>query len=207
MRPPPPTPTPTPTPPVTYLPPSKRARGGAPDDVPPLSRGRAAAPGGRHPADTEAHRRADLARALTIAKWTDARFVDPVLGLVLPGVGDVLGAAAGLYIVMLGARHGVPRTVLARMLFNVATDCLAGVVPVLGDLVDVVNRANLRNARLLQQHLGDPEHSAGGAPRLPGAATEPEGGGRSLLLPIILLTAAVAVAIAVAYLMIRRFWQ
>ena len=31
-----------------------------------------------------------LAAAETLARWLDHRFVDPLLGLVLPGVGDLL---------------------------------------------------------------------------------------------------------------------
>jgi hypothetical protein len=103
----------------------------------------------------EQRRRADLARALAVAKWTDSRFLDPILGLVLPGLGDVLGVAAGLYIVAVGVRHGVPRSVVRRMLINLTVDCLGGVIPIVGDVFDFLNRANLRNARLLEEHLGD----------------------------------------------------
>lgn len=156
-------------------------------------------PGTRHGLDRR--RQVDLARVLTVAKWTDARFLDPLVGLVLPGVGDVLGATAGLYIVAMGVRHGVPRTVLARMLMNLAVDCLGGVVPVAGDLFDALNRANLRNARLLERHLaGTPAPvEAGGA--------EGAGGQRSLVLPIALLVAALAVAGGLAYAALRAWWR
>jgi hypothetical protein len=103
----------------------------------------------------EQRRRADLARALAVAKWTDRRFLDPIIGLILPGLGDVLGVAAGLYIVAVGVRHGVPRSVVRRMLINLTIDCLGGVIPLVGDVFDFLNRANLRNARLLEQHLGE----------------------------------------------------
>lgn len=100
-------------------------------------------------------RRADLARANAVAKWTDRRFLDPLLGLVLPGLGDVLGVAAGLYIVAIAVRHGVPRRIVRRMLINLGIDCLGGVLPIVGDVFDFLNRANVRNARLLEQHLGE----------------------------------------------------
>jgi len=99
-------------------------------------------------------RRVDLARAKAVARWTDQRFLDPLLGLVLPGLGDVLGMAAGLYIVRIAVRHGVPRRTVRRMLFNLGIDFLGGVVPIVGDIFDFLNRANVRNARLLEQHLG-----------------------------------------------------
>src|ERR1051325_10925937 len=107
------------------------------------------------PAALEGRRHTDLARALAVAKWTDRRFLDPLLGLVLPGLGDVLGVAAGLYIVALAVRHGVARRTVQRMFVNLGIDCLVGVVPVLGDIFDFFNRANVRNVRLLEEHLRD----------------------------------------------------
>ena len=149
----------------------------------------------------ERRRRADLERALTVAKWTDARFLDPLVGLLLPGVGDVFGAVAGLYIVVVAVRHHVSRAVVARMLFNLSLDCVGGLVPVVGDLFDLVNRANLRNARLLQQHLAVATEG-----RAVGRA--PEGDSwRALLLPITVLAAAVAVALGVTYLAARHWWS
>ena len=50
-------------------------------------------------------------------------------------------------------RLGVPKTVLARMLGNVAIDGMIGVVPVAGDVFDVLWRANRRNVRILREHL------------------------------------------------------
>ncbi|MBC8132140.1 MAG: DUF4112 domain-containing protein [Deltaproteobacteria bacterium] len=134
---------------------------------------------------------------MTVAKWTDARFVDPLLGLVLPGVGDVLGAAAGLYIVMIAVRHGAPRTVVARMLFNLSIDCLGGVVPIVGDLFDALNRANVRNVRLLQQHV-----AAAPTPAPAGIALS---GTTGLAFPIVLLVAAVGLALAFAYFVASRW--
>jgi hypothetical protein len=116
----------------------------------------------------EQRRRADLARALAVAKWTDSRFLDPIIGLILPGLGDVLGVAAGLYIVAVGVRHGVPRSVVRRMLINLTIDCLGGVIPIVGDVFDFLNRANLRNARLLEQHLGETSARALGANEISG---------------------------------------
>ena len=148
--------------------------------APPTSGGGGVGGGG------DQRRRADLQRARAVAKWTDARFLDPLVGMLLPGVGDVLGATAGLYIVAVAVRHGVPRATVARMLFNVAVDCAGGVVPVVGDLFDVLNRANLRNVRLLEQHL------AGRSAAPESAATSPRDGapGRSLGLAVATLVAA-----------------
>jgi hypothetical protein len=81
--------------------------------------------------------------------------LDAVLGLV-PGVGDIAGAALSGYIVLAAARLGAPKAVVGRMLLNIATDTVLGAVPVLGDLFDVGWKSNSRNAALLERHLADP---------------------------------------------------
>ena len=100
-----------------------------------------------------------LARALDSAvriPGTNMRFgLDALLGLV-PGLGDVAGAAMGSYLVLLGSRLGAPKPVLARMVLNVALDTLAGVIPVAGDLFDVAWKANTRNMALLERYIEKP---------------------------------------------------
>ena len=85
-----------------------------------------------------------LAQARTLARLLDSaarvpgteiRFgADAILGLV-PGLGDVAGAALAGYLVILAQRLGAPRAVVLRMLGNVAFDTLVGTVPLAGDLV------------------------------------------------------------------------
>ena len=100
-----------------------------------------------------------LARMLDSAvkvPGTNIRFgLDSLVGLV-PGVGDLAGAAFSGYIVLAAARLGVPASVLTRMLANLATDSVVGAIPLLGDLFDVSFKANTRNAALLDKHLGAP---------------------------------------------------
>lgn len=81
--------------------------------------------------------------------------LDPLLGL-LPGAGDVLGAAVGGWIVVTAARLGASASVVARMLLNVGVDALSGAVPLLGDLFDVAFKANRRNLDILEEHVLDP---------------------------------------------------
>jgi hypothetical protein len=106
-----------------------------------------------------------LARARTVARLLDSaarvpgtniRFgADAIIGLV-PGLGDIGGAALAGYLVILAQRLGVPRAVVLRMLANVAVDTLAGSVPVIGDLFDVAYKSNLRNVALLERALERP---------------------------------------------------
>ena len=46
----------------------------------------------------------------------------------------------------------LPLVVQARMVLNAAIDMLLGLVPILGDLVDIGWKANLRNLALLERH-------------------------------------------------------
>ncbi len=100
-----------------------------------------------------------LARLLDTAiriPGTNIRFgLDSILGLI-PGLGDVSGAALSGYIVLSAARLGVPRAVLGRMVLNLGVDTIVGTIPLLGDLFDVGFKANVRNAALLEKHIGEP---------------------------------------------------
>lgn len=89
--------------------------------------------------------------------------LDPLIGLI-PGVGDVLGAAVSTYILLQSARCGASTVVLVRMLVNIAVDALIGSVPIVGDVFDVVWKANVKNVQLLERFLGDPArvHRASG---------------------------------------------
>ncbi len=50
------------------------------------------------------------------------------------------------------ARHGASPQLVARMLINVTIDAFVGAIPVLGDLFDVVYKANNRNVKLLEDY-------------------------------------------------------
>lgn len=81
--------------------------------------------------------------------------LDPILGLI-PGAGDLAGAALGGWLILLASREGAPRGMLLRMLANVGVDALLGSVPLLGDLFDAGYKANLRNVALLERHMEAP---------------------------------------------------
>jgi hypothetical protein len=105
---------------------------------------------------------ARLARIKRLAWLVDAAFVLPgtkfrfglnsLIGLA-PGAGDAVLGAVSLYIIHQAAVLGVPRPLLMRMIGNVVLEVVGGSVPVLGDLFDVALKANLRNIRLLEDHL------------------------------------------------------
>ena len=89
-----------------------------------------------------------------LAHWLDDRFLDPLLGLLLPGLGDLLGSALGLYPVLLAWQRRAPKALLARMLLNLAVDAAGGAIPILGDIWDFVFKAHARNLALLRSRAG-----------------------------------------------------
>jgi hypothetical protein len=80
--------------------------------------------------------------------------LDALLGL-FPVAGDALSAAVSVSLIARSIRYGVPNEIIARMLGNVLIDMLLGAVPLVGDLGDILFRANLRNVALLREYLGD----------------------------------------------------
>ncbi len=85
--------------------------------------------------------------------------LDPILGLVL-GLGDLIGAALSSYIIIEAKRLGVPRSVLVRMMLNVAADAVGGSAPVVGDVFDAAWKCNMRNVRLLEEWLREQGHES-----------------------------------------------
>ena len=82
--------------------------------------------------------------------------LDAVIGFV-PVVGDLVSGGIGLFVVWRGARLGLPRVVVARMLANSAIDLAVGSIPVIGDAFDLWFKANTRNLALMRRHLEQPE--------------------------------------------------
>ncbi len=109
-----------------------------------------------------------LGRARTLARLMDSSIpvpftgrsfgLDALLGLV-PGLGDAAGAAIAAYIVGVGVRLGVPKSLLFRLLGNVVVEAVGGTVPGLGDLFDAAWKANVRNVALLEAHVANPDRS------------------------------------------------
>ncbi len=131
----------------------------------------------------------DIRAAATLARWLDDRFLDPVLGPFVPGVGDVVGSALGLYVVVVAFRRKLPLVTVSRMLMNLGIDALVGAVPIAGDLFDFAWKANRRNVRLLRERHEARHETAGDWLRVGGAFA--------------LLAAALAVPVAATWWLIH----
>lgn len=93
----------------------------------------------------------ELARIRTLARVMDDYYLDPILGFLLPGVGDLVGSVIGLYLVSVALRRHTSPVIVARMLLNLAFDAAIGVLPIVGDVADAAFKANDRNLALLEQ--------------------------------------------------------
>ena len=80
----------------------------------------------------------------------------------MPGIGDLVTTAMSTYLIWEARRLGLPRWKIARMIGNVAFDGVIGVVPVLGDAIDVLFKANRRNMRIIREHIDAEDRRASG---------------------------------------------
>ena len=83
---------------------------------------------------------------------TNIRFgLDPIIGLV-PVLGDLASPLFAALIVTEGARLGIPKIVLIRMVVNALIDAVVGAIPLVGIVGDVFVRANTKNMALLEKY-------------------------------------------------------
>lgn len=79
---------------------------------------------------------------------------DSILGLI-PGAGDLASLGPSAYLIYKGYRLGARKRTILRMTTNTGLDFVVGAVPVLGDVFDLVFKANNRNFALLRKDLAD----------------------------------------------------
>lgn len=108
-------------------------------------------PGGRVVGFIDAPKvREQLEQLEVIAEWMDRRYLDPLIGLFLPGAGGTISSLLGLYAVIVAARLRVHPVIIARMLLHLAIDSIIGSIPVLGWIGDFFYRAHVKNVELLK---------------------------------------------------------
>ncbi|RST30240.1 DUF4112 domain-containing protein [Sphingomonas ginkgonis] len=84
--------------------------------------------------------------------------LDVILDLV-PVVGDTVAAALGTWMVWEARNLGMSKWQMSRMMGNVGTDFLLGLIPWVGAVPDFFFRSNSRNLKMIKRHL-DKHHPA-----------------------------------------------
>lgn len=84
--------------------------------------------------------------------------VDAIIGLI-PGIGDLMGTILSSYILLGAAREGTSKAILIRMVINILIESLMGLIPIVGDIFDMVWKANLRNMKLLEAYKKNPSQA------------------------------------------------
>ena len=156
-------------------------------------------------------------RAIRIPGTNITFGLDALLGL-LPLGGDVMTGFVQAALVLIALKHyRVPKTVVARMMGNVLIDVAIGAIPLIGDLFDVVFKANTANLKLLEQVLRSrsaddaASESTRDARRFPGLASQRTVAWQSrgtpwrVLLPIALVFVAILTLLIIGFVTVVRW--
>lgn len=91
-----------------------------------------------------------------IAKYMDKYFLDPIIGLFIPGIGDILSSVMVLpfiYVSLFKIRS-LPLTL--AVIANVLRDMAIGLIPFwIGDIADIFHRSYLQNSKLIVGFVED----------------------------------------------------
>ncbi|KAE9405083.1 hypothetical protein BT96DRAFT_916282 [Gymnopus androsaceus JB14] len=79
--------------------------------------------------------------------------LDSVIGAVIPGFGDAIGMILSFYQLFLSMLFGLPLDVIGTMVFYIFADAFIGIIPFVGEFLDVAFKANIYNLRLLEKEL------------------------------------------------------
>lgn len=103
-----------------------------------------------------------LERLDRFATFTDGQFripltkirfgFDSLFGLV-PVIGDLFSLLLSLYLLREANKLGLPTKLQAAMIRNTLLDFLIGLVPIIGDVADVGFRTNLKNLKIIVDHV------------------------------------------------------
>lgn len=100
-----------------------------------------------------------LKAATILAILLDSRFgigkfkfgLNAILDL-LPEVGDILAAALSFYLVWIALEMDMPSLQIAKMVGNILFNLVFGLIPIVGDIVYLVHKANLKNLAILKKY-------------------------------------------------------
>lgn len=90
------------------------------------------------------------------AKYMDKYFLDPIIGLIPGGVGDVLSSFLAIPFIYFALVQVKSIPLALAVICNVLKDALLGSIPFfIGDIIDVFNRSYVANLRLITGYVND----------------------------------------------------
>lgn len=83
------------------------------------------------------------------SRYLDGYFLDPILGFFVPGLGDAINGVLALPMIYLALvkLKSIPLTL--AIINNLLIDFMIGLIPWVGDFIDIFFRGNRRNHRLV----------------------------------------------------------
>lgn len=89
------------------------------------------------------------------AKYMDKWCLDPILGLIPGGIGDVLSNVAAIPFIYysLCVVKSIPLTL--AVIYNILIDVLVGAFPIIGDIFDFFKRSYIDNLKLITGYIED----------------------------------------------------
>lgn len=92
-----------------------------------------------------------------ISKLMDEYFLDPIIGFFAPAVGDFLGLALAVPFIYVSLTKIKSLPLTLALIFNTLIDVLIGLIPWVGDFLDIFHRSHKKNYKLLTGFVEDNE--------------------------------------------------
>jgi len=71
----------------------------------------------------------------------------------VPGLGNIIDTLLSMYIVWIAQEMKIPKTLIAKMLGNIAINFAIGLLPIAGDAVYFLRKVNTKNVKLLKEYI------------------------------------------------------
>lgn len=91
------------------------------------------------------------------SRYLDGYFLDPIIGFFAPGLGDAINGALALPMVYLALVKLKSLPLALAIINNLLVDFMLGLVPWVGDFIDIFYRGNRRNHRLVRGFVEEDE--------------------------------------------------
>jgi len=93
--------------------------------------------------------------ASKLSTTLDKYYLDPIIGLFFPGVGDIATSVFGLPFIYISVFKIKSLPLTLAIIYNFLVDTLVGIIPIVGDIFDVFKRSYKTNLDLIVGYVDD----------------------------------------------------